>query len=144
MLNAGPSEWVADSMLIVAGLSRGNSTRCERQSAALLQASDIDLKVMLYVASSNPHLLTLLFDFFHYEISLVVCGHCILLFQLLEGNNSILSLCNIQSRLPVLWYSISIECQQMCTKGKLLEILFHHVPGKVVLQRCHWMHLYKL
>ena len=50
-------------MLIVVGLLWGNSTRCERQSAALLQATHS--KVMLYVASSNPHLLTLLFVFFH-------------------------------------------------------------------------------
>ena len=64
MLNAGPSECVADSMLIVVGLFWGDSTRCERQSAALLWAPDIHSKVMLYVASSNPHLLTLLFAFF--------------------------------------------------------------------------------
>ena len=51
-------------MCIVLGLFRGNSTRCERQSAALLQAPDIHSKVTLYVASSNPHLLTLLFAFF--------------------------------------------------------------------------------
>ena len=63
MLNAGPSEWVADGMLIVVGLFRGNSTRCERQSAALLQAPDIHSKVMSYVASSNPQLLAFLFAF---------------------------------------------------------------------------------
>ena len=69
MLNAGPSEWPVDSMVIVVGLCRGNSTRCERQSAALLQAPDIHSKVMLYVASSNPHLLTLLFAFFSIDKS---------------------------------------------------------------------------
>ena len=61
VLNAGPSRLVADSMLIVAVLYSGNSARCERQSAALLQAPNVHLKVILYVASSNPHLFTLLF-----------------------------------------------------------------------------------
>ena len=64
VLNAGPSGYVADSILIAAGLFWGNSTRCERPFAALLQAPDIYLKIMLYVDSSNPHLLTLLFAFF--------------------------------------------------------------------------------
>ena len=64
VLNAGPSECVADSMLIVVGLFWGNFTRHERQSAALLQAPDIHSKVILYVASSHPHLFTLLFAFF--------------------------------------------------------------------------------
>ena len=64
-VNAGPSECVADSMLIVVGLFWGNSTRLDRQSAALLCTPDIHSKVMLYVASSNLHLLTLLFDLFH-------------------------------------------------------------------------------
>ena len=64
VLNAGPSRLVADSMFIVACLSGGNSTRCKRQSAALLWAPDIHSKVTLYVASSNPYLFTLLFAFF--------------------------------------------------------------------------------
>ena len=64
MLNAGPPECVADSMLIIVGLFWGNTTRCDRQSAALLCVPNIHLRVMLYVASSNPHLLTLLFAFF--------------------------------------------------------------------------------
>ena len=64
MLNEGPSRLVADRMLIVASLSWGNFTRHERQSAALLWAPDIHSKVILYVASSNPHLFTLLFAFF--------------------------------------------------------------------------------
>ena len=64
VLKAGPSECVADSMLIGVDLFWGNSTRCDRQPAALLHAPDIHLKVMLYVASSSPHLLTLLFAFF--------------------------------------------------------------------------------
>ena len=81
VLNAGPSEWVADSMLIVAGLSLGYSTRCERQSAALLWAPDICSKVMLYVASSNPHVLTLLLAFFPLRNLTRVCGHYILLFS---------------------------------------------------------------
>ena len=66
-----------------------DSTKCKRQSAALLQAPDIHSKVILYVASSNPHLFTLLFACFHQEILPVVCGHCILLFQLPEDDDSI-------------------------------------------------------
>ena len=96
MLNASPSECVAENILIVVH-------RHERQSAALLCAPDIHLKVMLYVASSsihlkvmlyvassNPHLLTLLFAFLYSEILPVACGHFLLLFQLLEGSNSTL------------------------------------------------------
>ena len=44
---AGPLGLVADSMLISAGLSWGNSTRHKRQSAALLHAPEVHLKVML-------------------------------------------------------------------------------------------------
>ena len=64
VLNAGPSMCVVDSMLTSVGLLWGNSTKHDRQSAALLHAPDIHLKVMLYVASSSTHLLTLLFAFF--------------------------------------------------------------------------------
>ena len=63
VLKAGPSRLVVDSMLILAGVSWGNSTRHERDSAALLQATDIHSKVVLYVASTIPNLLTLLFMF---------------------------------------------------------------------------------
>ena len=66
VLNTGPSECVADNTLIVVGLYWCNSTRCETQSAALLLVPDIHSKVMLYVASSNPHLLTL-FAFFPFR-----------------------------------------------------------------------------
>ena len=62
--NVGSSWLVADSRLNVACLSCGSSTSLERQSAALLQAPEIHLKVMLYVASSNPYLFTLLLAFF--------------------------------------------------------------------------------
>ena len=89
MLNAGPSECVADSMLIDVGLFWDKSTRCERQSTALLHAPNICLKLMLYVANSSPHLLTLLFAFFFLGILLVACGYFLLLFQLIEGSNSI-------------------------------------------------------
>ena len=65
--NAGPSECVADSMLIAVGLFGGNSTRHERQSAALLPAPDIHSKVMLHGASSSPHLLTFLFAFLPFK-----------------------------------------------------------------------------
>ena len=74
----------------------------------------------------------------------MVFGHCILLFQLPEGNNSILWLHNIHHRLPVLWWSTSVVCWWRCVKGKLLGILFHHVHETVVLCRHHLMHLYKL
>ena len=63
VLNVHPSGCAADSMLIIVGWFWGNSTRCDRQSAALLCVPDIYLKVMLYVACSSPHLLTLLFVF---------------------------------------------------------------------------------
>ena len=46
-LNAGPSGLVADSICTVAGLSCGNSTSHERQSAALFWAPDIHSKVVL-------------------------------------------------------------------------------------------------
>ena len=71
----------------------------------------------------------------------MVCGHCVLLFQFLDGNNSILWLHNIHHRLLVLWCSISVECQWMCVKGKLLGMLIHHVHGIVVLHMHHLMHL---
>ena len=58
---------LADSTLIIVGLFCSNSTRHDRQSAALLHAPDIHSKVMLYVASSSPHLLTLLFAFFPFR-----------------------------------------------------------------------------
>ena len=108
VLNAGPSRLVADSMLTVASLFWGYSNRWERQSAALLWALGIHSKVIWYVASSNPHLFTLLFAFSHWEFLPVVCGHCVLLFQLPEGNNSNLWLHNIYHRLLVLCCSISV------------------------------------
>ena len=52
------------SMLTVAGIVNSSSTICERQLAALFLAPEIYLKVMLYVASSRLHLLTLLLVFF--------------------------------------------------------------------------------
>ena len=65
--NLGPSEYVTDSKLIVVGLFWGNSTRGDKQSAALLHAPYIHLEVILCVASSSPHLLTLLFAFFAFK-----------------------------------------------------------------------------
>ena len=61
--NVGPSRLVVDSIWTVACLSCGSSTILESQSAALFWAPNIHLKVMLYVASSKPHLFTLLFAF---------------------------------------------------------------------------------
>ena len=63
VLNAGPSVSVTDNMLIDTGLSGGISTRHERQSATLLHTPEIHSHVILYVANSSPHLLTLLFVF---------------------------------------------------------------------------------
>ena len=83
VLNAGPSECVADSMLIAVGLFWGNPTRHDRQSAALFHTPAMHSKVMLYVANSSPNLLTLLFAFCHWEILPKVCGYFWLLFQLL-------------------------------------------------------------
>ena len=54
-------------MLTVAGVVVGSSTNHERQSAALLLAPEIHLKVILYVVSSRLHLLTLLFVFFPFK-----------------------------------------------------------------------------
>ena len=62
--NVGPSRLVADSIWTVTGLSCGSSTSLERQSAVLFWAPDIHSKVMLCVASSNPHLFSLLLAFF--------------------------------------------------------------------------------
>ena len=56
VLKIGPSGCVADSMLIIVGY--------DRQSTALLHSSNIHWKVILYVANSSPHLLTLFFTFF--------------------------------------------------------------------------------
>ena len=90
MLNAGPSECFTDSMLFVVGLFWGNSTRHERQSATLLWAPDIYSKVMLYGASYNPHLLTLLFAFFPVRNLASSMWSFLTLFQPLEGSNSTL------------------------------------------------------
>ena len=50
-------------------------THLERQSATLFLAPEIHLKVMLYVASSRLHLLTLLLAFSHLETVLKAYGH---------------------------------------------------------------------
>ena len=64
LLKAGPSVSVTDNTLMDTGLSWGSSTNHERQSAGLLHAPEIHSNVMLYVANSSPHLLTLLFHIF--------------------------------------------------------------------------------
>ena len=69
VLKAGPSVCVTVSMLTVAGVVIGSSTNCERQSAALFLAPKIHWKVILYVASSRLHLLTLLLAFSHLRTS---------------------------------------------------------------------------
>ena len=61
---AGPSVTEAVSLFMVVFMG---VTSLERQSAALFLAPDIHLKVMLWVASSRPHLLTLLFAFFPFR-----------------------------------------------------------------------------
>ena len=63
-------------VLEVTGVSL-TSTNHERQSAASFWDPDIHSKVMLYVVSSSDHLFTLLFDVYHSETSVGVCGHCI-------------------------------------------------------------------
>ena len=55
------------SMLTVAGAVGSCSTNHERQLAALFLAPEIHLNVMLYVASSRLHLLTLLLAFFPFK-----------------------------------------------------------------------------
>ena len=64
MLKAGLSLFETDTMLIDADGIEGSSTRHDRQSAALFLAPDIHSNVILYVASSSPHLFTLLLAFF--------------------------------------------------------------------------------
>ena len=61
----------------MACLSCSSLTSLERQLAALFWDSDIHLKVMLYVASSNPHLFTFYWDSFHLETLPVVGDHWI-------------------------------------------------------------------
>ena len=63
VLKAGPSVCVTVSMLTVVVVEVGGSTNHERQSAALFLAPEIHSKVILYVASSRLHPLTLLFAF---------------------------------------------------------------------------------
>ena len=67
MLKAGPSVLVAVSMLIVVGVAGSCSTNLERQSTALFLAPEIHSNVMLYVASSSPHLFTLLLAYFPFK-----------------------------------------------------------------------------
>ena len=74
MLKAGPSVEEAVSMLTDVDVEMG-FTNLERQSAALFLAPEIHSKVILYVASSRLHLLTLLLAFFHLETVLVAYGH---------------------------------------------------------------------
>ena len=64
VFEAGPLECGTGSMLTVAGVVGSYSTNCDRQSAALFLAPEIHSNVMLYVASSKLHLLTLLLVFF--------------------------------------------------------------------------------
>ena len=67
VLKAGLSECVVVSMLTVVVVDVGSSTNHDRQSAALFFAPEIHSKVILYVASSRLHLLTLLFVFFPFR-----------------------------------------------------------------------------
>ena len=62
----GPSVGEAVSMLTDVDVEVG-FTNQERQSAALFLAPEIHSKVILYVASSRLHLLTLLFAFFPFR-----------------------------------------------------------------------------
>ena len=66
VLKVGPAKWEAVSMWTDSNGDVG-STNHERQSAALFLAPEIHSKVILYVASSRLHLLTLLFAFFQFR-----------------------------------------------------------------------------
>ena len=68
---------VTVSMLTVAGVVTGSSTNHERQSAALFLAPEIHSEVILYVASSRLHLLTLLLAFSHLRTLQGVYDHCL-------------------------------------------------------------------
>ena len=89
VLKAGPSIWVTVSMLIIVGVAGSCSTNLERQPAALFLAPEIHLNIMLYVASSSPHLLTLLLVFFHLRILQGVCSHFSLWYLCPEYHSSI-------------------------------------------------------
>ena len=75
VLKAGLSVGVTVSVFTVVDVDGVSSTNCERQSAALFLAPEIHSKVILYVASSRLHLLTLLFAFFHLRTLQVVYDH---------------------------------------------------------------------
>ena len=75
MLKAGQSLFVTDTTLIDADGIEGSPTRHDRQLAALFLAPDIHSNVILYAASSSPHLFNLLLVFFHSEILQVACGY---------------------------------------------------------------------
>ena len=62
VLKAGPSAEEAVSIMTDADV-KVSFTNLERQSAALFLAPEIHSKVILYVASSRPQLLTLLLAF---------------------------------------------------------------------------------
>ena len=62
-------------MLTVDVVYVGSSTNHDRQSVALLLAPEIHSKVILYVASSRLHLLTLLLHFFNLGTLQVVYDH---------------------------------------------------------------------
>ena len=66
VLNAGPSMSVTDNMLIDTGLSWGNSTRHERQSAALLHAPEsVDLVIHIFSIKEYVEWLVIIL---HYDI----------------------------------------------------------------------------
>ena len=67
VFEAGLLVCVTVSILTVAGIVINCLTNCERQFAALFLAPEIHSKVMLYVASSRLHLLTLLLAFFPFK-----------------------------------------------------------------------------
>ena len=74
VLKAGPSAEEAVSMLTDVDVEMG-FINLERQSAALFLAPEIHSKVILYVASSRLHLLTLMLAFFYLETMLVAYDH---------------------------------------------------------------------
>ena len=67
VFKVGPSAQITVSMLNVVTVAGSHFTNLERQSAALFLAPGIHSNVMLLVANSSPHLLTLLFAFFPFK-----------------------------------------------------------------------------
>ena len=131
---------VTVSMLTVADVVIGSSTNHERQSAALFLAPEIHLKVILYVASSRLHLLTLLLAFF--------------LFKNFARGFMIIFYSNVSALLVVISFSYQIvnligllfscapfslgfcECMQQEGYGEFCSIMFLQELCSACIVRC--------